>query len=174
VGGCDTCDDVIVLNGTEEVLEARTMGRGLSKLQEKILALAFQKVKGERREDNCPNRSDLYAREVLNTVYGLEANYYSLDEDDQYLRIDKPVGERRGWVFERERYDSYGVPVAGNERRLKLDDYNKALAATIRAFAKLEHRGLVKRQRRSGDSSAGISLTPAGYQTAKSLLSQTF
>jgi hypothetical protein len=150
------------------------MGRGLSDLQKEILTLAFDKVRDERREDNYPHRPDLYAREVLVTVYGLDANFYSLSEDDQYCRIDKPVRERRGWVFERERYDAYCVPVPGNEGRLKLDDYNKALAATIRAFARLEKRGLVKRQRRSGDYSAGITLTPAGYQTAKSLISQTF
>lgn len=147
------------------------MGRGLSKLQERILALAFQNAKQERREDTCLNRPDLYAREVLNSIYGLEAKFYSLSENDQYLRIDKPLRERRGWVFERERFNAYDVPVAGNDGRLKLDDYNKALAATIRAFARLEQRGLVKRQRRGGDSSAGISLTAAGYQMAKALLS---
>lgn len=147
------------------------MGRGLSKLQEKILALAFQNIKEERREDNCPYRPDLYAREVLATVYGLEAKFYSLREDDQHLRIDKPVRERRGWVFQRDRVGSTH-PVYGNEGWVNISAYDSALASTIRAFARLEQRGLVKRQRRDGDSSAGIFLTPTGYQTAKLLLSR--
>jgi hypothetical protein len=149
------------------------LGRGLSDLQKKILVLALGNVSEERRKDNYPSRPDLYAREVMVSVYGLDAEFYSLSEDDDDLRTDKPVRERRGWVFERERFDIFGQSFYGNEDRVNIQSYNSALVSTIRAFARLESRELVKRQKRTVHAGAGIYLTPAGYQLAKSLKSES-
>lgn len=149
------------------------MGRGLSNLQRRILTLALQNVREERRADNYPYRPDLYAREVMVSVYGHDATFYSWREDPRLLRIDKPVRERRGWVFERERYDTDGQPEIGNEDRVKHRPYNSSLAAIIRAFDRLEKRKLVKRQKRTVHAGAGIYLTPAGYQLATSIKSES-
>jgi len=145
----------------------------LSDLQRKILVLALGNVREERRDNNYPYRPDLYAREVMVNVYGHGATFYSWREDPSLLRIDKPVRERQGWVFERERYDTDGQPMYGNETRVKHRPYNSSLAAIIRAFDRLEKRKLVSRQKRTTQASAGIYLTPAGYQLAKSLQSES-
>jgi hypothetical protein len=104
------------------------------------------------------------------SVYGLDATFYSLSEDDADLRIDKPVRERRGWVFERERVDPMTLADVGV---VNPDAYNSALSSTIRAFDRLENRKLVIRQKRTVHAGAGIYLTPAGYQLAKSILSES-
>jgi hypothetical protein len=79
---------------------------------------------------------------------------------------DRPVRDRRGWVFERERFDEFQQPMWNNKFRVQIKAYNAAIAATARAFTRLEKRGLVKRWRRTGHGAAGIVLTPVGYREA--------
>jgi hypothetical protein len=146
------------------------MGRGCSDLQKRILVLALSNAGGEQRqEDNYPCRPDLLAREVMVSVYNIEANFISEAEawnTDPHatMRTDRPVRERCGWVFERKR------GTAGDDGRIDVDLYNRAIAAISRAFTRLEKRGLVKRVRRNGHRAAGIILTPTGYQLALSHL----
>jgi hypothetical protein len=146
------------------------MARGLSNLQKSILMLAYKNVSKERREGECSWRPDLYAREVMASIFKLEANFYSWSEDEQHLRIDKPIRDRRGWVFEREK--SWDTRYASGD--VKAERYNVASASISRAFKSLEQRGLVKRQMRMGDSTAGIFLTPEGYNLIQSLLKLDF
>ena len=101
------------------------------------------------------------------SIYKLEADFVpyleSLDLSPHAIwRTDRPVRDRRGWCFERKRV----VHSAGNDGRLEVKPYNAAIAATVRAFARLEKRGMVKRWRRDAHAAAGIVLTPAGYQSA--------
>lgn len=82
------------------------------------------------------------------------------------MRTDRPVRDRRGWVFERERFENGTHAQVGNESGVKIKAYNAAITAISRAFARLEKRGMVKRRRRSMNAGPGIVLTPAGYQEA--------
>jgi hypothetical protein len=142
------------------------MGRGLSQLQKQILVQALFNAGGEvRRNDNFPHRADLHTREVMTTIYNIEASFISEAEawdPDPYatIRTERPVRDRRGWVFERKRRK------AGDEGRIKVEPYNAAIAAISRAFGRLEKRGLVKRRTRTVHAGAGIVLTPDGYQEA--------
>ena len=141
------------------------MGRGLSQLQKKILVLALFNAGEPRREDSYPYRPDLYTREVMVTLYKIKANFISAAEawnPDPYapMRTERPVRDRRGWVFERKR------GTAGDDGRIEVDPYNRAIAAISRTFARLEKRGLVKHVRRDGHGAAAIVLKPAGYQEA--------
>jgi hypothetical protein len=143
------------------------LGRGCSALQKQILVLALFNAGEPRREDNYPHRPDLYTREVMVTLYKIEANFISEAEawdpsPYESLRTDLPVRDRRGWVFERKR----GGCGPRDEGRVEVDPYNRAIVATVRAFARLEKRGFVKRRRRNVHAAAGIVLTPAGYQAA--------
>jgi hypothetical protein len=142
------------------------VGRGCSDLQKRILVLALFNAGEPRREDNYPYRPDLYTREVMVTLYKIEANFVSAYEvwnpdPSVTMRTDYPVRDRRGWVFERKRGHRFA-----DQSRIAVEPYNAAIAATVRAFARLEKRGLVKRWRRDAHAAAGIVLTPAGYQVA--------
>lgn len=142
------------------------MGRGLSELQKRILVLALFNAGGDvRREDNYPYRPDLYVREVMAALYKLDTNFISEAEawdPSRYasMRTDLPVRDRRGWIFERKR------GTAGDDGRIEVESYNSAVAAVVRAFARLEKRRLVIRRRRGTQAAAGIVLTPVGYQSA--------
>lgn len=145
------------------------MGRGCSDLQKRILVLALFNGGGEvRREHNYPHRPDLYVREVMTSIYKLKADFVPDAEwdSDGTLRRDRPIRDRRGWVFERERFDEFQQAFWNNDFRVQIKAYNAAIAATVRAFARLEQRGLVRRWRRDAHAASGIVLTPAGYQTA--------
>lgn len=101
------------------------------------------------------------------TIFKLEADFVPYAESWDFSpyaiwRTDRPVRDRRGWCFERKRV----VRSTGNDGRIEVKPYNAAIAATVRAFARLEKRGLVKRWRRNVHAAAGIVLTPAGYQEA--------
>lgn len=144
------------------------MGHGCSDLQSKILVLALFNAGEERRDDNYPYRPDLYTREVMVGIYKLKADFVADWEwdSDGILRKDLPLRDRRGWVFERERFDELAHPLWNNHLRVQIKAYNAAIAAVTRAFARLEKRGFVKRLRRDGHGAAGIVLTPAGYEKA--------
>ncbi len=145
------------------------MGRGCSDLQKRILVLALFNAGGDvRRENNYPHRPDLYVREVMTSVYKLKADFVpdAEFESGEMWRRDRPIRDRRGWCFERERFDEFRHAFWNNHLRVQIKAYNAAIAATVRAFARLEQRRLVKRWRRNVHATAGIVLTPAGYQAA--------
>ncbi len=141
------------------------MGHGLSDLQEKILVLALFNAGGDV---HCTYLPHLYTREVMVNIYTLKADFVADAEWDSggILRRDLPLRDRRGWLFERERFDDVRGALRNNHLRVLIKAYNGAIAATTRAFARLEKRGLVVRWRRTVQAGAGIVLTPAGYQEA--------
>jgi hypothetical protein len=107
----------------------------------------------------------------MEKFFVLEATFSPWSEIDNISRrTDLPVRERSGWVFERQRFHYYYGEPPGNAGRIDQATYNAALASIIRAFDRLEKRKLVKRQRRTVYGGAGIYLTPAGFELAKSLL----
>lgn len=136
------------------------------------MMLALLNAGGEvRRDDNYPYRPDLYTREVMVTLYKIEAKFATIAESldiSPYStwRTDLPVRDRRGWVFERKRGK------AEDDGRIEVVPYNKAIAAASRAFVRLEKRGLVKRTKRTVHAGAGIVLTPTGYQEGLGLLKE--
>jgi hypothetical protein len=139
------------------------MGRGPSQLQKVCLQMALVNVGAEG-----PNRGDvdLYLYEVLHEVYGFPIRFERLAAFWKLSPWAAPSGYvPRSWLAHGHLFDKARI---GRKR------YDAARIAVVRAFMRLERRGLVKRViEYVGDEddgrTRGLRLTPAGMKVAMGL-----